>query len=137
MSADPFAGTRRSEIMRRVKAKNTTPEMIVRRLIHGMGFRYRLHKADLPGKPDLVFTSRKKVIFVHGCFWHRHDCSRGQRTPTKNRDYWEAKLARNAERDREHQQTLKDAGWQVLTVWECDIRDLPELGARLTAFLSP
>lgn len=112
----------RSRTMRAVKGKDTGPEMAVRRLVHGMGYRYRLHRKDLPGNPDLVFGPRRKVIFVHGCFWHGHRCKRGDRTPKENRDYWQKKIARNLKRDREHLKALKGAGWRVLVVWECEIK---------------
>ena len=102
----------RSRTMRAVKGKDTGTEMTVRRIVHRMGFRYRLHRKDLPGKPDLVFGPRRKVIFVHGCFWHGHTCKRGDRTPRKNRRYWTKKIARNKERDREHVSALKAKGWR-------------------------
>jgi DNA mismatch endonuclease, patch repair protein len=120
--------------MRAVKSKDTKPEWVVRRLLHAAGFRYRLHGKDLPGKPDLVFPSRRKVVFVHGCFWHGHDCARGDRQPKTNANYWMAKIARNKARDVEHLATLRNRNWQVLTVWECEIKDLGLL-ARITKFL--
>ena len=107
--------------MRAVKGKDTGPEMAVRRLVHGMGYRYRLHRTDLPGKPDLVFGPRRKVIFVHGCFWHGHACQRGDRIPKTNRDYWMKKVARNRERDQGHIAALRAARWQALVVWECEV----------------
>jgi DNA mismatch endonuclease, patch repair protein len=113
------------------------PEMAIRRLVHGLGFRYRLHRKDLPGKPDLVFGPRKKVIFVHGCFWHQHsdpNCLDG-RLPKSRTEYWHAKLARNAERDRLNLKTLEDAGWQVLTIWECETQR-SDLEARIQYFLA-
>lgn len=110
----------RSQIMRAVRSKDTAPEMIVRRLLHGMGYRYRLHQRELPGNPDLVFPSRHKIVFVNGCFWHGHDCLRGARKPKDNSDYWCAKIGRNVERDSDNLQALQSAGWQVLTVWECE-----------------
>ena len=124
--------------MRRIRSKDTKPEMLVRRLIHGMGFRYRLHGLDLPGKPDLVFTSRRKVIFVHGCFWHMHGdpCCPDRREPQSNQEYWKPKLARNRRRDAEHLAALETIGWSVLTVWECETRDVPTLAASVRAFLS-
>ena len=121
--------------MRRVRGKDTTPEMIVRRIVHRLGYRYRLHADDLPGKPDLVLPSRGKVIFVHGCFWHQHSCTRGDRMPSSNQDYWLRKLEGNRRRDRRHRAALKRAGWQVLVVWECQTKKLDKLAARLTAFL--
>lgn len=110
----------RSEIMRAVRSKDTTPEMIVRRLVHGMGYRYSLHRKDLPGNPDLVLSSRRKVVLVNGCFWHGHDCVRGARQPKANSDYWRIKIARNVDRDGRTLQALQSAGWHVLTVWECE-----------------
>ena len=109
--------------MRAVRSRDTTPEMIVRRAATALGYRYRLHKADLPGKPDLVFGPRRKVVFVHGCFWHGHDCPRGARTPKTNVDYWRAKISRNVARDRNNVATLERAGWRVLTIWECGTRN--------------
>jgi DNA mismatch endonuclease (patch repair protein) len=124
----------RSRTMRAVKSKDTKPEWLVRRLLHAAGFRYRLHGKDLPGKPDLVFPSRRKVVFVHGCFWHGHDCARGDRQPKINADYWIAKIARNKARDVEHLAALCAAGWKTHVVWECEIKN-PGLLARLKRFL--
>lgn len=125
--------------MRAVKSKDTAPEMIVRRLVHGLGYRYRLHRKDLPGNPDLVFSGRQKIIFVHGCFWHGHHCKRGARPPKENADYWGPKIARNVDRDTRTQAELRAVGWDVVTVWECEtkIGNRPALEERLTAFLSP
>ncbi|SHK14991.1 T/G mismatch-specific endonuclease [Ruegeria lacuscaerulensis ITI-1157] len=120
--------------MRAVKAKDTKPEMVVRRLVHSLGYRYRLHRRDLPGCPDLVFSPRRKVIFVHGCFWHGHDCRRGARQPKTNPDYWRQKIERNRTRDNTAQEALKAAGWDVLTIWECEVRD-PILANRIRRFL--
>ena len=125
----------RSRIMRAIKSKDTRPEMTVRRHVHGMGYRYRLHRRELPGKPDLVFGPRKKVIFVHGCFWHGHTCRRGNRIPKRNRDYWKHKIARNRERGRDHLDALKRKGWQSLVVWECEIKDTKLMEHRLRTFL--
>ena len=125
----------RSRIMRAVKSRDTKPEMIVRRLAHGMGYRYRLHSAGLPGKPDLAFPGRKAVVFVHGCFWHGHRCKRGARVPEANVAYWTAKIAGNLARDRKHTSKLRRAGWRVLTIWECELRDLGRLSKRLKGFL--
>jgi DNA mismatch endonuclease (patch repair protein) len=113
------------------------PEMAVRRLVHHLGYRYRLHRKDLPGKPDLVFGPSKKVIFVHGCFWHGHElegCLDGRR-PKSNKGYWNPKLARNKERDAERVAALKSSGWKVLTIWECEIKDLGKVEKRLIRFL--
>ncbi len=122
--------------MRAVKDKDTGTEMTVRRLVHSMGYRYRLHRKDLPGKPDLVFGPRRKVIFVHGCFWHGHTCKRGDRTPKKNRRYWTKKIGRNKERDQEHVSALKAKGWRVLVIWECETKDTERLGKRVRAYLA-
>ncbi|HYL74966.1 MAG TPA: DNA mismatch endonuclease Vsr [Bryobacteraceae bacterium] len=131
---DTFSPDRRSEIMRRVRSKDTKPEMIVRRLTHRLGFRFRLHSKHLPGNPDLVFARRRKVIFVNGCFWHRHNCSGGD-LPASNQLYWKAKQARNSRRDKRNEAALKTLGWRVLIVWECEIKDREKLGRRLTRFL--
>ena len=132
---DTFTPEERSEIMRRVKGTDTTPELIVRRLVHRMGFRYRLHRKDLPGSPDLAFPGRKKAIFVHGCFWHGHSGCKRARIPQTNREYWERKISRNSERDKESARLLKKMGWKTLVVWECRTRDLEALGKRLARFL--
>lgn len=131
MTVDP----ERSRIMRAVKSRDTAPEMTVRRLVYSMGYRYRLHRKDLPGKPDLAFKSRRKVIFIHGCFWHGHDCKRGARVPKNNREYWETKIARNRERDRQHNEDLKREGWRVFVIWECQIREPEAVAERIKSFL--
>jgi DNA mismatch endonuclease, patch repair protein len=112
----------RSRTMRAVKSRDTNPELTIRRLLHSKGYRYRLHRADLPGSPDIVFPSRRKVIFVHGCFWHSHSCPRGARIPTNNREYWKQKIARNMARDAKVLATLEENGWRSLVVWECELR---------------
>ena len=133
---DIFKKNKRSEVMSKVKSKDTGAEMIVRRLLHRAGFRYRLHRKDLPGKPDLVFPGRKKVIFVHGCFWHQHaDCRRAQR-PQSNSDYWGKKLNRNVERDAANELLLIALGWEVFIVWECGLKDRDALLEDLNAFLA-
>lgn len=109
--------------MRAVKGSDTAPEMAVRRLVHGMGYRFRLHRKDLPGTPDLVFPRLHKAVFVHGCFWHGHDCARGMRVPVQNRDYWTQKVARNKKRDEHAQTALKEQGWQPLVIWECETKN--------------
>lgn len=119
-----------------IESAVTKPELAVRRLAHGMGYRYRLNRRDLPGTPDLVFPSRRKVIFVHGCFWHQHDCRLGQKQPSTNRDYWLPKLARNVERDAENQTRLAQLGWEALIVWECEIKNTSVLRDRIRAFLA-
>jgi DNA mismatch endonuclease (patch repair protein) len=136
---DGIAPDRRSENMRRIRSMGMKPEMLVRRLVHRMGYRFRLHAKDLPGKPDLVFRSRKKVIFVHGCFWHQHQTVKCpiSRRPQSNPGYWGAKLARNVERDAEHLAALRKAGWKVLVVWECETENGQVLEKRLRKFLGP
>ena len=135
---DTISPDRRSENMRRIRSSGTAPEMAVRKAAHAMGYRYRLHLKGLPGKPDLVFRSRRKVVFVHGCFWHQHaepGC-RVVREPKSNQGYWSAKLERNRERDVEHERQLIEGGWQVLTIWECEVEaDLDRVTRRLQAFL--
>jgi DNA mismatch endonuclease, patch repair protein len=120
--------------MQAVKGKDTAPELLVRRLLHAQGYRYRLHNAKLPGRPDLVFAGRKKVIFINGCFWHGHDCTRGSRIPKTNREYWTAKVARNRTRDIACRKALESAGWRVLVLWECELRS-GQLLRRLRRFL--
>jgi DNA mismatch endonuclease (patch repair protein) len=126
----------RRRTMQAVKSKDTAPELLIRSLAHQMGYRFRLHRKDLPGKPDLAFPGRRKVIFVHGCFWHGHDCARGARVPKSNRDYWTAKIARNRERDRNACASLASSGWTSLIVWECDLGNEKELKARVRKFLN-
>ena len=121
--------------MARIRGKDTKPEMLVRRLTHGLGYRYRLHGRKLPGKPDLVFSSRKKVIFVHGCFWHRHVDCRLAYEPKSNVEFWQAKFASNVKRDREVAASLKACGWKVLVIWECETKDVSLLQQRITTFL--
>jgi DNA mismatch endonuclease (patch repair protein) len=133
---DVFPSEKRSWIMSRVREKNTSPEFKVRSLVHRLGYRFRLHRKDLPGKPDLVFPSRKKIIFVHGCFWHGHDCARGNRSPKTNTEYWVEKIRRNTERDACHQAELKAIGWDVLVVWECELKDAEAFSERLQSFLA-
>ena len=125
----------RSRIMAQVKSKGMKPEMKVRRLLHGLGYRYRLHRKDLPGRPDLVFPSRRKVVFVNGCFWHKHAGCPRVRIPATNRDYWVAKLERNHARDERNVALLEESGWAVTTVWECQLKDLQAIAERLIDFL--
>ena len=112
----------RSAQMARVRSTNTKPELLVRSLVHRLGFRFSLHRADLPGKPDIVLTRHKKIIFVHGCFWHRHANCRRMSVPATNVTFWKAKFLANIERDRRNRRRLQRLGWKVLIVWECDIR---------------
>ena len=118
----------------RIGSKNTAPELIVRRLLHGMGYRFRLHRKDLPGSPDIVLPGRRKAIFVHGCFWHAHGCRIG-RPPKSRPEFWEPKLARNKARDLHNNEALGQAGWDVLTLWQCEIKDRQALADRLLTFL--
>ncbi|MDR8079506.1 very short patch repair endonuclease [Burkholderia cenocepacia] len=132
---DSLTPAERSERMSRIKGRNTKPELIVRSLIHRMGYRYRLHGKGLPGRPDLVFSKRRKVIFVHGCFWHRHEGCRLARLPKSRLDFWRPKLEANAERDKEVERQLSALGWKVLTIWECEVKDEVVLTLRVRAFL--
>ncbi len=135
--ADTVTPQRRSEIMSNIRAKGMKPEMAVRRLVHAMGYRYRLHRNDLPGKPDLVFLGRRKVIFVHGCFWHQHPdptCNIARR-PKSNQHYWLPKLEHNVTRDVKHQARLAELGWSVLVVWECDVAAGDGIADRIREFL--
>ncbi|MBM2575366.1 DNA mismatch endonuclease Vsr [Jannaschia sp. Os4] len=132
--ADRISPEQRSRLMGRIKGKDTKPELLVRRTAHALGYRFRLHRKDLPGRPDLVFPRLRKIIFVHGCFWHSHDCPRGT-IPKTNIDFWKAKLARNVERDRQAVSLLETAGWAVLVVWQCETKDQRALAERLMAFL--
>lgn len=134
---DKLTPARRSENMRRIKSKDMKPELLVRQMVHGLGHRYRLHRKDLPGKPDLVFGPKRKVIFVHGCFWHGHEregCLDARR-PKSNTGYWNPKLTRNKERDAERIAALEANGWDVLVIWECETKDAKILGSRLRKFL--
>ena len=121
--------------MSAIRNKNTKPEMIVRRLVHSLGYRYRLHGIGLPGKPDLIFPSRRKVIFVHGCFWHRHSCSKGRSMPSTRAKFWREKLDENKERDRKNVRKLRKEGWKVLVIWECQTRNTEKLISKLRKFL--
>jgi len=134
--SDTLSPKARSERMSRVKAKDTKPEMKLRRLVHGLGFRYRLHRRDLPGTPDLVFPRRRAVIFMHGCFWHRHPGCGLTRMPKSRVEFWRTKLEANRERDLRHQQALAELGWRVLVVWECELRDLDAVAREVEAFLT-
>lgn len=135
---DTLSPKERSERMSRVHNRDTKPEMIARRLVHGMGYRYRLHDKTLPGHPDLVFSKRRKVVFIHGCMWHQHGCNI-YRQPKSRLEFWEPKLRRNVERDRENQARLHDIGWDVLVIWECEAeqRDKTVLMRRISEFLGP
>ena len=132
---DVLSSSQRSALMARIRGKNTKPEMMVRRMAHGMGYRYRLHKKSLPGTPDLVFASRKKVIFVNGCFWHRHAGCQLAATPKTRVDFWMKKLDRNVQRDKDAIRQLEQTGWQVLVIWECETRSPEGLDEKLAEFL--
>lgn len=133
---DRISPESRSRIMSRIRGKNTKPEIVVRRLIHAMGYRYRLHRKNLPGTPDLTFPVRRKVIFVHGCFWRQHNCPRGIR-PVSNTEFWNRKLDRNVRRDRKNLTMLRRNGWSVLVLWECEMREPEALTNRIVEFLGP
>jgi DNA mismatch endonuclease, patch repair protein len=124
-----------TERMQRIRKADTKPEMIVRRLVHEMGYRYRLHQSDLPGSPDIVLTRHRKVILVHGCFWHRHACADGRKLPRSKPEYWAPKLERNRRRDEANIARLKELGWRVLVVWECEITNGRWLSKTLAKFL--
>ena len=134
---DVYPPEKRSAVMRRVKGKDTAPELKVRRALTALGARYRLNRKDLPGSPDIVMPGRRLAVFVHGCFWHGHDCPRGARVPKANREYWTAKVARNAARDQRAAQALADQGWRVETIWECELKDDGALAERLGRLLAP
>lgn len=125
----------RRRTMQAVKSKDTAPELMVRRLVHSMGYRFRLHRKDLPGKPDVTFPRRHKTLFIHGCFWHGHNCARGARVPMQNRAYWTKKVARNQERDKTAQASLHTLGWRVLVLWECELKDIRRVGSKVKNFL--
>ncbi|MDA8172204.1 MAG: DNA mismatch endonuclease Vsr [Nitrospiraceae bacterium] len=132
---DTLSPEERSIRMSLVRSKDTKPEMRVRRLVHAMGYRYRLHVSDLPGHPDMVFPSRRKIIFVHGCFWHQHNCAMGARMPKSKIGFWKKKLEGNKKRDSEIMQRLKKDHWSVLVIWECQIKKTEALKARVKKFL--
>jgi DNA mismatch endonuclease (patch repair protein) len=131
---DKLTPEKRSRLMSRVRGRDTKPELAVRRMLHMMGFRYRLHRGDLPGRPDIVFVSRKKVIFVHGCFWHGHRCARGK-LPTTNTDFWRDKIGRNMIRDHKSLRQLRKMGWSALVVWECTLKNSVATQRRIVDFL--
>lgn len=127
----------RSENMRRIRSGDTGPELALRRALHGLGYRYRVRPKGLPGRPDIVFPARRKAVFVHGCFWHRHEGCPRARVPKTNSSYWGPKLAGNAARDAEHLAQLRQEGWEVLVVWECELRDKAAAVRRAAEFLGP
>ncbi|HWE99528.1 MAG TPA: DNA mismatch endonuclease Vsr [Caulobacteraceae bacterium] len=134
-STDVFGSDKRSAVMRAVKGAGTGPERVVRQIVWSLGGRYRLNRADLPGRPDIVLPGRRLAIFVHGCFWHGHDCRRGARVPQTNRPYWIAKIGRNRVRDAAACEALVAAGWRAETIWECELRNGPAVRGRIAAML--
>jgi DNA mismatch endonuclease (patch repair protein) len=135
-ATDVLTPEQRSRCMSRIRGKDTSPELLVRRLIHAMGYRYGLHRRDLPGTPDLVFPRHKRVIFVHGCFWHRHSCRLGRPKPKQNAAFWRRKLGGNAERDKRALRRLRALGWKVLVIWECQTLAPAKLLGKVRKFLS-
>lgn len=133
--ADVLTPEQRRRNMAAIKGKNTKPEMVVRRLVHSLGYRYRLHREDLPGKPDLVFPSRRKIIEVYGCYWHMHDCPYGRVIPKTNTDFWQNKRLSNVARDTRNIEELSKQGWTVLIIWECEVKNAEKLKTRVTQFL--
>jgi len=133
---DVFEPEKRSEIMRRVKSGDTKPEMRVRRILHAMGYRYRIHRKDLPGCPDIVLPRHQKIVMVHGCFWHGHDCPAGRKKPKTNTAYWIDKLTKNRLRDAANLAKLEAMGWHVLVIWECETRNHAVLANQLAKFMS-
>jgi DNA mismatch endonuclease (patch repair protein) len=133
---DHVSPEKRSKIMAAVRSSNTAPEMAVRQMVHGLGYRYRLHVQALPGKPDLVFPSRRKVIFVHGCFWHRHARCRYATSPKTRTEFWKDKFSTNVTRDRRVRRELKKLGWSILTIWQCELKKPQELEVRIDEFLA-
>lgn len=133
---DTLSSQERSERMSRVRNKDSAPELKLRRLVHGLGFRYRLHVKELPGQPDLVFPARRSVIFMHGCFWHRHEGCKLARLPKSKLDFWGVKLEANRQRDITHQERLRELGWRVLVVWECELNDVGHVSEIVREFLS-
>ena len=131
---DHVSSRRRSEIMRNIKAKDTSPEILVRSLLHRMGYRFRLHVKTLPGHPDIVLPCRRKIIFVHGCFWHAHKNCKKATLPKSNVAFWEAKILRNKARDTATRRLLKRAGWELLTIWQCQLKDLGDSDSRCAIF---
>lgn len=133
--ADVFTREQRSRIMSRIHGTNTKPELVVRKRLYSMGYRYRLHYASLPGRPDIVLPKYKKAIFVHGCFWHGHNqCARSKR-PTTNKEFWEQKIEKTMQRDAENMADLKALGWKALVIWQCETKDTDALAVKLREFL--
>jgi len=133
--ADRISSERRSATMRAVHSRDTGPEIRVRQIVHGLRYRFRIHRVELPGKPDLVFPGPRKAIFVHGCFWHQHQGCKRATVPQSNTGYWSAKLRRNVERDATQIAALKESGWRVLVIWECELKNEGRMASRLRRFL--
>lgn len=132
---DTLTVKQRKRCMSRNRGKDTAPEIVVRQLIYSLGYCYRLHRKDLPGCPDMVFSSKKKIIFINGCYWHRHTCKKGRSTPETHQDFWQTKFFRTKQRDKEARKKLKKCGWQILTIWECQIKNVEMLKKMVTEFL--
>ena len=132
---DIFDPEKRSEIMSRIRGRDTRPEMIVRRIAHALGFRFRLHRKDLPGRPDIVFPRHQAVIVVHGCFWHRHPGCKRASSPKTREGYWQNKFEDNVVRDKRNETALRDLGWKVMVIWECETKDHEAVAARIESFL--
>lgn len=132
---DRLTPEQRSRNMARIKGKDTSPELSVRRMLHTLGYRYRLHRKDLPGTPDIVFPERRKAVLVHGCFWHRHNGCRFAYVPKTRTEFWKRKFDQNVTRDQKARRDLRKLGWKVLVVWECELRKLDRLQKRLVAFV--
>ncbi|WP_282011803.1 very short patch repair endonuclease [Nitrospina watsonii] len=133
---DTFSAQKRSWIMARVKGRDTKPELLVRSLAHRLGFRFRLYRQDLPGRPDLTFPRHEKIILVNGCFWHGHKCPRGKRKPQQNNSYWKEKIEKNRKRDRQNIGKLVKLGWKVLVVWECECKEQDKLAIKIQTFIA-
>lgn len=132
---DKLTPSARSALMARVRSKDTSPELLVRSMLHGMGFRFRLHRKDLPGSPDIVLPGRRKVVWVHGCFWHRHPGCKYASIPKSNHRFWDDKFKNNVRRDRSHQSRVEELGWEPLVVWQCELQDPEKLARKLARFL--
>lgn len=132
---DNLSKDQRKKTMSLVRGKDTKPEIAVRKLVHSIGYRFRLHRKDLPGCPDIVFPGKHKVIFVNGCFWHGHDCRAGQNRPSSNKNYWTKKLERNIQRDAENLLEFKELDWTTLVIWECEIKNSEEMAKKIHRFL--
>ncbi|MCS0495587.1 very short patch repair endonuclease [Ancylobacter sp. MQZ15Z-1] len=135
--ADRITTAQRSKLMGRIRRSDTKPELVIRRMLHGLGYRFRVQLKGVPGRPDLAFTRRRKIIQVHGCFWHFHEGCPSARMPTTRTEFWAAKFARNRERDRRLEEDATEAGWQSLIVWECELKDIGRLQVKLADFLGP